>query len=556
MDYNESLILISKISFFQMLQAARLSGRKPIPGIRYKKQAWTLSSPRLRWIAEMEAVETCAELAMAVRKLDAVLNWESVVKPRGLASDAPFANATVQGKRPAADGSGYEYLIEIKPSPAMEAAAAQQQQLQAAFQQRIAMSHAMYLQAQQAQMQANLGQQGSSGVPPGSGMLPGQSAQALPNRPQQQHPGRLGTLGQWPTPNLGMGGPGIVGMGAPVLQAIQQPQAAGAPPAVPLASELTAVQPGLVQPGAVTITTGSEEVPLVKPEENGLQGVSMMPFEGLLAGQAAAEIPPATAPSAAAAPAPLPPPSSAFQNAVPSMLPPFGFLQGGLPGMVPPAVVLPPMSAPAAALPAAAVSPTEQQKKNSVEAPKKGSSPKEEKAEEEEENIGREIVQTAIKKALEKEEEERLLNMPAAMAAKMRSRQLAGAGNTSTGDLKKAGGSNANEAVAGKEISPGAGASQPTAAQPPQHPGLPAALQGVPPALMPFMGYMQARPQLQGPPPPSWVHEKDIPLWFIRSYEELVSFIVYSIVKLSSRVIQSYIILLGTVIMRYLFQLL
>lgn len=451
----------------------------------------------------MEAVETCAQLSMAIRKLDAVLNWEPVAKPKGLSSDAPYANATVQGKRAAADGTGYEYFIETKVSQAVEAAAAAQQQLQAALQQRFAMGHAMLLQAQAQQAHQAQQANGASGSMPTNGPTPG----------------RLGTLGQWPTPNLAVGS-GIVGMGAPVLQP-QQPQKLELAPG-------SGAGPPPLPAGPVA----ASEPFTVKPEGNGVQQPVVSPVEGLLGSQQAALAAPSAVESisavAAAPPVPAAAPSIVTtqqasvptyapalppgfpQNAIPpQMFHPFGFMPShAVPAMPSPDGVAPTANAPAASQPAEqkpALKPTERLS--------------------DEEKLVRELVEIAIKRAIEREEEERMLNMPAAMAAKMRSRQLAG-GN-STEDLKKSG-STAKEASQDAAPASAAGPSSAPAAavaaasgHPPLHPGL-AGMQGVPPGLMPFMGLMQARQHILTPPPPSWVHERDIPLWFIRSYEELV----------------------------------
>jgi hypothetical protein len=54
-------------------QAARQSGWKPIPGIKYRRFKWALASPRLAWVVATEAARTAAQLAICLRQLDAVL---------------------------------------------------------------------------------------------------------------------------------------------------------------------------------------------------------------------------------------------------------------------------------------------------------------------------------------------------------------------------------------------------------------------------------------------------------------------------------------------------
>ncbi len=54
------------------MQAARQSGWKPIPGLRYRKYRWTIS-PRMKWQAATEQAATAAQLAVCVRQLEPML---------------------------------------------------------------------------------------------------------------------------------------------------------------------------------------------------------------------------------------------------------------------------------------------------------------------------------------------------------------------------------------------------------------------------------------------------------------------------------------------------
>jgi hypothetical protein len=152
------------------------------------------------------------------------------------------------------------------------------------------------------------------------------------------------------------------------------------------------------------------------------------------------------------------------------------------------------------------------------------------------------VVQVAVKKALAAAEEEDFLkgNAPAALAAKMRHRQAAGFGATPGGadDLKARDG-------AGPSHPPppppafGFGAGIPGGAPFPMPGGFPPAgaafpggvfpgMMGMPgmPPLPPgaaLMGPGRMLPGFMAPPPPAWIHERSMPLWLIRQYEEAVS---------------------------------
>ena len=529
--------------FLALLQAARHAGRKPISGIKYRKKAWTMTSPRLQWIAEMEAVQTCSHLGLAIRKLDAALNWETVVKPKHMSSsDVKFSNASILEKRAAADSSGYEYLVEMKLSPAEEAALQQQQLAAAMMQQRMAMSHVRAL-AAQAQMNA-----------------PTLAPLA---------PGRLGSLNQWPAVVPGGGG-GLSasyaggGGGAPMLQhhhqqqqlqhqqlqlmlqqqqqqpfMMQQQPGFGLPPRPP---------PFKLPPTAATVpftTTspadgvgqqfgigaiGPQGVPQQQQQQQQTTTVPLTTTEVIDNGSITAVAPvvqppiaqttmmmvpasfPSPAPTMPAAAAAAPSMFGANNNSQ-SMLP---MVYGGPVPMQfdhmsfspPPPVPVAPAPIPIAQTTTIAAMPM---KKESTQ------------EESEEENIGRQIVKAAIQKVLDKEEEERLLHMPAAMAAKMRRRQTDG-GSSSTGDLKTM------EKDAKDAVAPAA------TSVPAQY--LPQMMQhaqfGMSPTMMPFfgsMGFLPGGAQFPvAPPPPTWTHERDIPLWFIRAYEELVSLIQFILI--------------------------
>jgi len=121
------------------------------------------------------------------------------------------------------------------------------------------------------------------------------------------------------------------------------------------------------------------------------------------------------------------------------------------------------------------------------------------------------IVENAIEKAVKAEAEDilRSPDAPAAMAAKLRNRP-SGAGG-STDDLGSAG-------------------SQKQAAAPLAHhsaPLPPPPGQQRLPQMMSFASLQHRQPFVMTPQQhgaiPVWMHERDIPLWFIRQYEEIVS---------------------------------
>lgn len=97
------------------MQAVLLSGRKEIPGISYnRRNKWRITSKRLLWISEVENAENCAELAIAMRKLDYALRWDSIDRPRHIIHTV-YANAVLRAKRESAEGIR-EYALDLYPS--------------------------------------------------------------------------------------------------------------------------------------------------------------------------------------------------------------------------------------------------------------------------------------------------------------------------------------------------------------------------------------------------------------------------------------------------------
>jgi hypothetical protein len=95
------------------LQAILQAGRKPILGLTYRNKKWKISNKRLLWIAEVESSQNCAELAMALRKLDSVLRWDSIAKPKHIAHTM-YLNAILQAKQASMDGNN-EYVLNLSP---------------------------------------------------------------------------------------------------------------------------------------------------------------------------------------------------------------------------------------------------------------------------------------------------------------------------------------------------------------------------------------------------------------------------------------------------------
>lgn len=361
-----------------ILQAARQSGRRYIPGIKYKKQKWALQSPRLAWAAEAEASQTCAQLAIVLRKLDDVLNWETVARPKTLPPE--YSNSSIRNKRLADNGKSWEYLVEYRPlgwdaNPSLN----QQQQMMAALiQQRIALAQAQSLAAQQ-QLQ-----------PPGLAPL----SDSLPILPNVQALPWAGNA---------------VGMGSHL----------GLPPFVSL------------------------------PHHHG-----------------------------------IPRPDQSPAGPIPSGIPPS--LPALAAGFMPPTIV---RAGPAQVVHTSQPHPAI--KTDAAQLLPRSSDDDEDHA------IVKSIIEGAIKKALEAEKAEEMLQMPAAMAAKLRKRQMAG----SNGDLKQL-----KDEVAEKKEKPSDKKAAALNAQ------------IAPPQWGPFFQQAHRTPL---PRAPSWVSEWDLPLWLIRGYEEL-----------------------------------
>lgn len=79
----------------------------------YRNKKWKINNKRLLWIAEVESSQNCAELAIALRKLDSVLRWDSISKPKHIAHTM-YSNATLQAKQSNLDGT-HEYVLNLLP---------------------------------------------------------------------------------------------------------------------------------------------------------------------------------------------------------------------------------------------------------------------------------------------------------------------------------------------------------------------------------------------------------------------------------------------------------
>jgi hypothetical protein len=142
--------LVNRLPAALVHRAARAAGRRPIPGLRWRRAPgrearWSLGGARLAWVAEVEAATTAPQLALALRRLEAALAWEDAGRPRG-EGESPFAHAQVRGRRPLAGGrpGEYEYLVDARPAgPSVADAAAALAARQAAAAGRAAASTAL-----------------------------------------------------------------------------------------------------------------------------------------------------------------------------------------------------------------------------------------------------------------------------------------------------------------------------------------------------------------------------------------------------------------------------
>jgi hypothetical protein len=320
----------------------------------------------------------------------------------------------------------------------------QQQALATIFQQRMAGAEAQVLMAQkqqQQQQQPQIQHPGGplAGVSPAFLAGANAAANAAAAVAAAGAPGRLGSL------NTGFVAPPIV---PPFAGAVLPPR----PPlsALPKQEEQAAPAAGNALPVPM-VATAAAATAAAQQQQLFASGLPL-PGPFLPAGFPAFAVPP------------MVPMAPAMPMAITMAQPP-------LPGLV---------TAPAVPAPVAAVAPFVVKKPAELT---------------EEQKISRQIVETAIKKAIEAD----LLHMPAAMAAKFRRKQSVGGDSTTEFGAPAA----AEDTKPTRTTAPAAGV--------------------FPPGMMPFFGApgLFARPPMFGPPPPTWIHEREIPLWYIRSYEEL-----------------------------------
>ena len=182
-------------------KVARKAGWSPIPGVCYNSKLKFTISGRLSWAARTEAARTTDQLALCLRELDGVLQWDAIVKPRQ-ENETPFYYANLLSRRCSESGLGHDYLVQMRPPPPMtshEASLMQQRMHHLIQLQR--MQHAMLL-----QQQAN---------------LPGMAV------PLAAHPPPAPRATQQPMMNVGSGAQMQVlqppAPRAPVMQHIQPP---------------------------------------------------------------------------------------------------------------------------------------------------------------------------------------------------------------------------------------------------------------------------------------------------------------------------------------------
>ena len=83
---------------FLIRQAVLDAGRKPIPGVRYRQGTWRMNNDRLKWISEVEGCRTVSDLALAIRKLEGALRWDSATRPRFAVDDVTVCGKRVNGE--------------------------------------------------------------------------------------------------------------------------------------------------------------------------------------------------------------------------------------------------------------------------------------------------------------------------------------------------------------------------------------------------------------------------------------------------------------------------
>jgi hypothetical protein len=96
---------------------ARKGGRaSPGQGVRWKSgKPLPQLSPRLRWITAVQRCSSTAQLALQMRVLDTLINWEALKRPNTEAADPEWFHASVTSRRRAPEAlGGNEYLV-VRP---------------------------------------------------------------------------------------------------------------------------------------------------------------------------------------------------------------------------------------------------------------------------------------------------------------------------------------------------------------------------------------------------------------------------------------------------------
>ncbi len=87
-------------------------GRKRVPGLVYSAKKPGIAQ-RLEWRAAAQAAQSCPELALQLRAMDAAVLWDSLRRP---AEDGKWAGADILARRKAPRGPGWHYLLRGGPA--------------------------------------------------------------------------------------------------------------------------------------------------------------------------------------------------------------------------------------------------------------------------------------------------------------------------------------------------------------------------------------------------------------------------------------------------------
>lgn len=87
------------------------------PGVLYKPDLVVpQTSQRLQWVSITQHATSTAELALQLRILDSVIDWDALKKPAAESACPQWFHAIVKSRRPTADGAGFEYLVGNPPN--------------------------------------------------------------------------------------------------------------------------------------------------------------------------------------------------------------------------------------------------------------------------------------------------------------------------------------------------------------------------------------------------------------------------------------------------------